>query len=172
MKSRKGPCWAAPSGSLWRPAGTGPPESRGWAGRAWVRTAARARKCPWGQGGGRLLFPGSARAGAGQLLGGERSSLFPQSGAVTHGAHTFHSRRPRQAWLRVKAAPGAAAAEQVPTLAPAAPPSRPPHAAGRARRQDTGRAACLTLGRLDTTAHSLFQSQCVAHLGAESVWNE
>ena len=43
-------------------------------------------------------------AGAGQLLGGERSSVFPQSGAVTHGAHTFHSRRPRQAWPRVKAA--------------------------------------------------------------------
>ena len=44
-------------------------------------------------------------AGAGQLLGGERSSVFPQSGAVTHGAHTFHSRRLRQAWPRVKAAP-------------------------------------------------------------------
>lgn len=35
----------------------------------------------------------SARAGAGQLLGGERSSVFPQSGAVTHGARAFHSRR-------------------------------------------------------------------------------
>lgn len=51
-------------------------------------------------------FPAQPAAGAGQLLGGERSSVFPQSGAVTHGAHTFHSRRPRQAWPRVKAAPG------------------------------------------------------------------
>lgn len=134
MKGSKGPCWAAPAGCLpacpepsRAPAGAGPPESRGWGGVGWERVgAAHARKCPWGQGGGRLLFPGAAGAGAGQLLGGERSSLFPQSGAVTHGAHTFHSRRPRQAWLRVKAAPGAAAAEQVPTLAPAAPPSRLP----------------------------------------------
>lgn len=57
--------------------------------RKWPRAASRA---------GGSCFPAPGRAGAGQLLGGERSSVFPQSGAVTHGAHTFHSRRPRQAW--------------------------------------------------------------------------
>lgn len=57
--------------------------------RKWPRAASRA---------GGSCFPAPGRAGAGQLLGGERSSVFPQSGAVTHGAHTFHSRRPGQAW--------------------------------------------------------------------------
>lgn len=73
-------------------------------GRRWVWASQRLQ-CPRGLGGRRLPFPGSARAGAGQLLGGEQSSVFPQSGAVTHGANTFHSRGPRQAWPRVKAAP-------------------------------------------------------------------
>lgn len=141
------------------------PSPCGGLGERGCGPAARARKCPWGLGGRRLLFPSLARARAGQLLGGERSSLFPQSGAVTHGAHTFHSRRPRQAWPRVKAGPGAAAAEQVPTWAPATPLSRLPHAVGRA--EGGGRAACLILRHPDTTMWSCFESQCVAHLGAE-----
>lgn len=85
-------------------AGRGPCQAAAEAGGAWVPQALSE------------VPPGPARqavpvyrlggpAGAGQLLGGERSSVFPQSGAVTHGAHTFHSRRLRQAWPRVKAAP-------------------------------------------------------------------
>lgn len=122
----------------------------------------------WAAGGS--CFPAPPGRGVGQLLGGELSSLFPQSGAVTHGAHTFHSPRPRQLWLRVKAAPGAEAAEQVLTLAPAAPPSRLPQAVGRPGGLGWAgrgvRAACLIFRHLDRTAE-FFDSQCVAHLGAE-----
>lgn len=104
----------------------------GHGGRGAARTGgrtARARKWPRAaSAAGGSCFPAPGRAGVGQLLGGERSSVFPQSGAVTHGAHTFHSRQPRQAWPRVKAAPRAAD-EQVPTLAPARAASPPfPHA--------------------------------------------
>lgn len=89
---RRRSCWAARCGWRRSPgsrAGTGRVGGEAARARKWPRAASRA---------GGSCFPAPEWAGAGQLLGGERSSVFPQSGAVIHGAHTFHSRRPRQAW--------------------------------------------------------------------------
>lgn len=88
----------------------------------------------WAWAAGGSCFP-LGRAGAGQLLGGEQSSAFPQSGAVTLGAHTFHSRRRARPGLESRQSRAAARRFR---LQPAAPPSPGRPAAG-GRRPDPPR---------------------------------
>lgn len=120
------------------------PRLGGQAGQGGWRRAL-ARKWPAAGAPVSASRPGGRRAAA----GGEQNSAFPQSGAVTHGARTFHSRRPRQAWPRVKAAPGAAV-EQVPTLAPRALSALSTGRQAGRRGQWEGRDWCLTLAGLGT----------------------